>query len=155
MLSRQEEQLERRDVLENEKRLRGSSSGASAHQGSTFLQHTHNDVGGRFAAISSPTVVGEKAIPQYPAAFHQHDPVPDEPPLGLDVMQSNLAGSRMNSRDPCPSMPPLSRLYLSRPRQLALRQENPARRLTFLVRQSSLLCLTQRTASQPPHLLQA
>jgi hypothetical protein len=87
MLSKHEEQTERRDVIENEKRLRGSSSG----QGSTFLSHTHTDIGGRFAAISSPHVVGEKQIPKYPAAFLQHDPVPDEPALGVDV----------NALEPC------------------------------------------------------
>jgi hypothetical protein len=61
-LSRQEEMEDRREVLENEKRLR--------EQGSTFLSHTHNDIGGRFAAISSPHVVGSSPSPasQYPAA---------------------------------------------------------------------------------------
>jgi hypothetical protein len=88
MLSRQEELVERREVLENEKRLQGSSSG----QGSTFLQHTHNDVGGRFAAISSPVVVGTKQIPQYPAAFFQRDPVPDEPALGIDINEMPPVG---------------------------------------------------------------
>jgi hypothetical protein len=80
MLSKHEEQAERLDVLKNEARLRSSSS--RAHDGSTFLAHTHNDVGGRFAAISSPVVVGTEPIPKYPAAFLQHDPVPDEPALG-------------------------------------------------------------------------
>jgi hypothetical protein len=86
MLSKHIEQLERLEVTENDKALRGASS-----QGSTYLAHTHNDVGGRFAAISSPVVVGEKQIPQYPAAFLQHDPVPDENPLGVDV----------NALEPC------------------------------------------------------
>lgn len=58
MLSRQEEQSERREVLENDKRVR--------EQGSTFLAHTHNGAGGRFAAISSPTVIGAEATPKYP-----------------------------------------------------------------------------------------
>ncbi len=80
---------EKRDVLRNDRRVRDqgstSSSGTSALEGSTFLSHTHNDIAGRFAAISSPHVVGTEAIPKYPAAFLQHDPVPDENPLGVDV----------------------------------------------------------------------
>jgi hypothetical protein len=88
MLSKHEEQAERRDVIENEKRLRGSSSG----QGSTFLSHTHNDIGGRFAAISSPVVVGTESIPKYPAAFLNHDPVPQEPALGVDINEMEPCG---------------------------------------------------------------
>jgi hypothetical protein len=79
MLSHQEEQIERRRVLENDKRIR--------EQGSTFLAHTHNDLaGGRFAAVGAATVIGSTAVPQYPQAStpFQRDPVPDEPPLGLD-----------------------------------------------------------------------
>jgi hypothetical protein len=71
MLSKHEEQAERLDVLENEKRLKRGSSlsrGTSDIQGSTYLGHTHNDVGGRFSAISNPTVIGATAVPNYPAA---------------------------------------------------------------------------------------
>ena len=101
-LSRHEEQNDRLEVLENEKRLR--------EQGSTFLSHTHNDIGGRFAAISSPVVVGEKQIPQYPAAFLQHDPVPDEPALGVDVNALEPCGEphelRASIASLGPSLPP-------------------------------------------------
>jgi hypothetical protein len=76
------DQKERAEVLKND--LRNNNA-------STFLAHTHNDVGGRYAAISSPVVVGSSQIPQYPAAFLQHDPVPDEPALGVDV----------NAMEPC------------------------------------------------------
>jgi len=84
---------EKRDVLRNDRRVRerGSTSGTSAQEGSTFLAHTHNDFGGRFAAISSPVVVGSEAIPKYPAAFLNHDPVPTEPALGVDI----------NALEPC------------------------------------------------------
>jgi hypothetical protein len=84
MLSKHEEQNDRLEVLENEKRLR--------EQGSTYMAHTHNDVGGRFAAISSPHVVGSESIPKYPAAFLQHDPVPDEPVLGVDINEMEPVG---------------------------------------------------------------
>jgi hypothetical protein len=83
MLSKHEEQEERRQVLENDKALRGASS-----QGSTFAQFAASEVGtplGRFSAISNPVVVGSEPIPKYPAAFLQHDPVPTEPPLGVDI----------------------------------------------------------------------
>ena len=86
MLSKHEEQDERRRVLDNDRKVR--------EQGSTFLAHTHNDVGGRFAAISSPVVVGENQIPNYPAAYHQVDPVPDEPCLGIDVNAMDTTGEK-------------------------------------------------------------
>jgi hypothetical protein len=80
---------EKRDVLRNDLRVRErgstSSSGTSDTQGSTYLSHTHTDIGGRFAAISSPHVVGTEAIPKYPAAFLNCDPVPQEPSLGYAI----------------------------------------------------------------------
>jgi hypothetical protein len=109
MLSKHEEQAERLDVLENEKRLkRGSplSKGTSARGGSTFLSHTHNDIGGRFAAISSPVVVGEKKIPQYPAAYLQHDPVPDEPSLGYRINDLNPTDPPAEPSDLAPAVSP-------------------------------------------------
>ena len=90
MLSKHEEQAERLDVLENEKRLKRGlalSRGTSAGGGSTFLDHTHNDIGGRCAAISSPHVVGEHEIPKYPAGpAWTTDPGSQmlEPPLSYD-----------------------------------------------------------------------
>jgi len=41
MLSSQEEQIERARTLENDRKVR--------EQGSTFLSHTHSDLGGRYA----------------------------------------------------------------------------------------------------------
>jgi hypothetical protein len=55
----------------------------------TYLSYTHDDLsGGRYAAIGTATVVGAKAdvASVYPAASaHQHDPVPPEPPTGVDI----------------------------------------------------------------------
>jgi hypothetical protein len=89
MLSKHEEQAERLNVIENEKRLR--------NQGTTFSQFAQTDAAtslGRFSAISNPVVVGEKQIPKYPAAYHQHDPVPDEPPLGVDINAIEPVGEK-------------------------------------------------------------
>jgi hypothetical protein len=80
MLSKQEEILERKRTLENDRRLR-------EQQGSSFFHQTHiDDAGGRFAAISNPHIVGTSPVPNYPAASapFQFDPVPNEPPLGWD-----------------------------------------------------------------------
>jgi hypothetical protein len=78
ILSKQEEQRERYETLINDKRVR--------EQTGTFLSHTHDDLGGgRFAAISNPHVVGSTAVPIYPAAALQHDPVGLEPPLSYRI----------------------------------------------------------------------
>jgi hypothetical protein len=78
MLSSQEEQIERARTLENDRKVR--------EQGGTFLSHTHSDLGGRYALVSPQTIVGADPIPNYPAAAaHQHDPVPQEPPLGYRI----------------------------------------------------------------------
>jgi hypothetical protein len=87
MLESQIDQAERRAVLRNDARVR---------EGSTYLDHTTNDTGGRFAQIGAAYVVGSKSdiSGAYPAAAaHQCDPVPDEPPLGyaIDAM-SDCAG---------------------------------------------------------------
>jgi hypothetical protein len=83
----QREQQERREVLRNDQRLRDQQA---REQTGTFLSHTHlDDVGGRWAAISNPHIVGQSAVPKYPelpanSPWH-HDPVPDEPPLGYAI----------------------------------------------------------------------
>jgi hypothetical protein len=86
MLSSQLDQAERLEVFENDKRLRDASSGSQAHQGSTFLDHTHNDTGGRFSAVSNATVIGTEPFPRYPqlpasSPWAGPDLVGDEPPL--------------------------------------------------------------------------
>ena len=85
-LSRHEEQNERLEILENEKRLRD--------QGSTYMAHTHNDTGGRFSAVSNPKVIGSTPNPAtaYPRAYLNHDPVPDEISLGVDINKVEPCG---------------------------------------------------------------
>jgi hypothetical protein len=86
MLSRQEEEQERRETLENDLRV-------LRERGSTFHQHAQSQASdlaqGRFAATGAPRVVGSTPSPasQYPAASAalQSDPVGVEPPLGIDI----------------------------------------------------------------------
>jgi hypothetical protein len=76
---------EKRDILRNDLR----------NQGTTFSQFAESDAStplGRFNAISSPHAVESQAIPKYPAAYHQYDPVPDEPPLGIAINEAPLCG---------------------------------------------------------------
>jgi hypothetical protein len=99
MLSRQEEQSERREVLENDKRVR--------EQGSTFLAHTHNGAGGRFAAISSPTVIGAEATPKYPQGpAWCADQTGIEPPLNIDVNAIEPCGEPHEIRASIASLEP-------------------------------------------------
>ena len=59
-------------------------------EGSTYFAHTHDETGGgRFGAISNPTINGSEPIVRYPelpasTSFH-HDPVPAEPSLGVEI----------------------------------------------------------------------
>jgi hypothetical protein len=56
---------------------------------STYADHAATDAspGGRFAHLSKPTIVkGGPDYPQQPAGSPwRRDPVPDEPPLNVDV----------------------------------------------------------------------
>jgi hypothetical protein len=87
MLSRQEEEIERREVLENDRLVREQQK--QREQSGTYLSHTHVDEisgGGRYAVINPTVVTGANPTLRYPAAGpHQHDPVPTEPPLGYSV----------------------------------------------------------------------
>jgi len=80
MLSKQEEQAERRATLDNDRRVR--------EQTGTYLSHTHDDIHqGRFAAIGTATVVGSTLTPSYPAGpAWCADPGSQclEPPLSFD-----------------------------------------------------------------------
>ena len=86
MLSKQEEEQERREVLENDRRVREQQQ-----QTGTFFSHgvsqALDTAGGRYgAAMGAPNVTGATPIPKYPAAAaHQADPVGTEPPLGFSV----------------------------------------------------------------------
>ena len=56
---------------------------------STYLQHAHSDLGGRFAVTERQTITGvvSPAPPplQANSPWHGRDPVPDEPPLGYRI----------------------------------------------------------------------
>jgi hypothetical protein len=79
--TKQIEMQEKLDVLFNEQRLRDAQRNKDA---STFLSHTHNEEGGRFAKPQQ--VVGATPAPDYPAGQNwANDPTGVEPPLGIDV----------------------------------------------------------------------
>jgi hypothetical protein len=80
-LSRQEEMEERRQVVENERRVR--------KQGSTFAQFAQSDANerrGRFDAHEKSTVIGATSVPKYPAGPAWCDADQGlEPPLGYRI----------------------------------------------------------------------
>jgi|SRR6516225_4399383 hypothetical protein len=69
-------QSERERILRNDQRVRS---------GSTYLDHTHDDEGGRFA--KPRTVIGSDDTAQYPMAAPNWsaDPCGVEPPLGVAI----------------------------------------------------------------------
>lgn len=74
---------ETREIIEND-------ATTKRDQRSTFAQFAQSDAAtslGRFNAVANATVIGSRPSPasHYPAAFLQCDPVPDEPPLGVDI----------------------------------------------------------------------
>jgi len=95
--SDQEDQADKRRTLLNDARARNQSNGDTG----TYLSHTHDEIGGRFAAIGHAQVVGAGPVPKYPAAstpWHGPDPVGDEPPLGFPIdampgLESSMATS--------------------------------------------------------------
>ena len=79
--SHQDEQFERQRVFAQDQSV--------ARQATTMHAFALADAQtprGRFSAVETATVVGSTPVPQYPQAStpFQRDPVPDEPPLGLD-----------------------------------------------------------------------
>ena len=116
MLSKQEEEQERRATLENDRRVREQQQA----QGGTFYQHglaQADEINqGRFAAVGAPTVVGSKPNPstQYPAASAAHQTeLPPEQPLGfaIDQMPSDepsagLSAAEATGGAAAPSAPP-------------------------------------------------
>ena len=90
MLSSQEEQREREEVMRQVADLRRRQQEQSRNGDTgTYLSHYHDDLsGGRFAALGNPTIVGKDGVTQYPAAApHQRDPVGREPSLGYPIDQ--------------------------------------------------------------------
>jgi hypothetical protein len=103
MLSKQEEEQERRETLENDRLVREAEHRRIRLEGTTFHQfgqsQAHDEVGGRFASISPITVVGANPTLKYPAAAaHQADPVPIEPPLGFSVDDMPIEPSTVVTR---------------------------------------------------------
>jgi hypothetical protein len=94
-----DEQEERRDVLENEKRLREANKDGARH--ATYLdmaQASANDPNqGRFAqSLNRPYVIGTTPYPSPPrfqgGPWGDPDPVPDESPFGVDVTAVEAVG---------------------------------------------------------------
>jgi hypothetical protein len=84
MLSKQEEEQERRATLENDRKVREQQRASTFHQHAQAQADEINQ--GRFRATGVPSVTGATPVPSYPAAgAHQADPVGTEPPLGFSV----------------------------------------------------------------------
>ena len=85
-----EDQGERRRVLRNDVSVRDQSRNGDT---STYLDHTHNELGGRFAVTEHPTIIGaaSPAPPPLPASspWAGADPVGIEPPLGYRIHDLN------------------------------------------------------------------
>jgi hypothetical protein len=82
------DQAERREVLENDRRVREQQQA----QGSTFHARAQAQAGelsgGRFASLGAPRVIGATPNPsmQYPAASSAHQTeLPPEQPLGFSI----------------------------------------------------------------------
>jgi hypothetical protein len=97
MLSKQQEQQQRLEVLHNDRDLRDQTG--------TYMSHTHSDAGGRFSAVGAATVIGSTSVPQYPQASapFQCDPVPPEEPLGyrIEAMPELEPGPLSRAQDTC------------------------------------------------------
>ena len=102
MLSKQQEQAERLDVLRNEQRLRNQG-------GSTFSAFAQADADidrGRFTAHERSTVVGATPVTKYDGAPNWAcDPVPQEPSLDVNINEMPVCGEPHEQR-PSPSPEP-------------------------------------------------
>jgi hypothetical protein len=105
---------ERVETLRNDKLVREQQQGTTFSQ---FAQAEAEEVRGRFSGHERATVVGASPIPEYPAAFHQRDPVPDEPALGVDINEMPPTGEaheversiqQLGGAVPAPASAPLS-----------------------------------------------
>jgi hypothetical protein len=94
MLSRQEEEQERRETLENDRKVLEAERRRILREGTTFHQfgqsQANDEAGGRFAAVNAATVVGAEPAMKYPQlpssspwSGAQPEPGP-EPPLGFE-----------------------------------------------------------------------
>jgi len=63
----------------------------------TYLAHTHSDEGGRYAKTTPNNVIGSSPVsyPKLPASSPWScDPVPPEPPYGIDISEPPLVGEQ-------------------------------------------------------------
>jgi hypothetical protein len=112
MLSRQEEEQERRATLENDLKV------LEQQRGTTFHQHAVAEASietGRFTAVNAAHVVGSQPAVRYPAASAAHQTeLPPEPPLGFSVnslepsavSMSFPAVEQLGGAESAPSAPP-------------------------------------------------
>ena len=81
-------QDEKRDTLQNDRRVRDASA---------YVDHVHDDNdGGRFKNQTTRITVGSRPLVEYPAlppnSPWARDPVPDEPPIGVDLSAAPIVG---------------------------------------------------------------
>jgi hypothetical protein len=93
MTSRDREQEERRQVLENDRLVREERSLLAQAQAQIDLESP----GGRFKREASVHITGSQRVPIYPrqpgsSPWH-HDPVPNEEPLGVSVAEAPIVGT--------------------------------------------------------------
>jgi hypothetical protein len=84
------EQAERRRVFAQDQSVQRQAT--TMHQ---FAQADAQTPRGRFSAVDAASVIGATAVPNYPAAASQRDPVPPENPLGysIDAMEPSTVSS--------------------------------------------------------------
>jgi hypothetical protein len=112
MLSKQEDERERRETLENDRKVREREHQRLLRQGTTMFQHAqshaNDEAGGRFAAVNPTTVVGAQppTYPQLPSSSpwsgSQPEPGP-EPPLSVHenpALEPSTASSSFPVEDP-------------------------------------------------------
>ena len=88
---------------QNDRRVR-------ARDASTYVDHVHDDSGGRFAKHPS-TVIGAQPVVEYPAAATwTRNRLPDELPLGIDINAQEPVGTHaeieQSLRSPHPNRKP-------------------------------------------------
>lgn len=106
MLSRQEEEQERRATLENDRLVREAEQQRILREGTTLHQFAQEETlpRGRYdAPVPAPHIVGSTAIPKYPQASapFQIDPVGDKPPLPVHDDESS-AGFHLHAEEGAP-----------------------------------------------------
>jgi hypothetical protein len=84
-MTNETDQRERREVLRKDTYLARAQAEAEA------------EVGGRFKRLTPTTIVGATPVPSYPSqpssSPYHSDPVPPEPPLGIDVNSIEPVGT--------------------------------------------------------------